>query len=61
MIEETLECSCEMKFKCEIEDWAPGVICGLEGFKPTITHIDMDNRIITLKFDFTIVDGRQNE
>lgn len=60
MIEESLEFSCEMKFKCEVEDWAPGVICGMEGFKPTITNIDMENRIITLKFDSIIIDGRNS-
>ena len=48
-----------MKVKVNKEDWAVGVIAGMEGFTPVIVNINLETRELTLLFKgLEIIDGR---
>lgn len=49
----------DLEFQSLPEHWAPGVMAGLEGYKPAIVSIDLENRKIVLRFDFIIIDDRK--
>lgn len=56
-VRERIETDCVLTFQ-GMEDWAPGVVAGCEGYKPEIVEIDLKNKIIKLKFQMIIEDGR---
>lgn len=57
---ERLETDIHMTFK-GTDDWAPGIVVGIEGYKPEIISIDMEKKLIVLKFHVIIENGMNDE